>query len=74
MEIMLCGLAVVFVVFWVSQFIQLMLLSDEDFPGKNDKILWFVTFILLSVIAPGLFAWWKQAYLHERKLDKPSDQ
>ncbi len=72
MLFVLYGFGVVFLLIWVSQFIQLMLLTDEDFPGKYDKGLWFAAFILLSLIGCGMFIWWKQAYLHERKLSKQS--
>ncbi len=66
MTFVLYLLILVCVVFWIYQFIQLMLLTDADFPGKNDKVLWFVAFMLLSVLAPGLFVWWKQSYIHMR--------
>jgi hypothetical protein len=47
---------------WVYQFIQLMLLSDSDFPGRHDKILWVVAFVVAFPIAPFAFLWWKAAY------------
>ena len=50
------------VVIWLWQFIQLMLLSDSDFPGKYDKILWVAAFLLVCVVAPFAFLWWKTAY------------
>jgi NADH:ubiquinone oxidoreductase subunit 3 (subunit A) len=74
MVFILYGLGVVFLFVWCSQFIQLMLLSDEDFPGKYGKALWFAAFILLNFIGCGLFIWWKQAYLHELKLTNQSVQ
>jgi hypothetical protein len=48
-------LAVAIAVFWVFQFVQLMLLSDEDFPGRYDKPLWVAAFILVSFVAPFAF-------------------
>jgi hypothetical protein len=70
----LYGIGVLFLFVWCSQFIQLMLLADEDFPGKYDKALWFTAFILLTLLGCGLFIWWKQAYLHQLKLAKQSVQ
>ena len=37
--IVLAIIAVVLVAFWVTQFVQLMLLGDGVFPGRFDKIL-----------------------------------
>ena len=54
------GLVVALV--WIYQFIQLMLLSDADFPGKHDKVLWVVAFVLAFPVAPFAFLWWKAAY------------
>ena len=48
--------------FWVFQFVQLMLLSDSDFPGKHDKILWGAAFVLAFLVAPFAFLWWKTVY------------
>jgi hypothetical protein len=59
-------------VFWVYQFVLLMLLGDEDFPGRHDKILWVAVFVLLSVIAPFAFLWWKRACLTMRADDRRS--
>ena len=44
--IILILLLLLYFFFWMWQFVQLMLLSDDDFPGRNDKVLWVVTFIV----------------------------
>ena len=61
-------LATLLFLVWFCQLVQLMLFSDEDFPGKNDKLIWCLIFILLSPIAPFAFMWWKTAYKHVRSL------
>jgi len=53
-------------IFWVWQFVQLMLLEDTLFPGRFDKILWAAAFILLSPLAPFAFRAWKFARTAER--------
>lgn len=58
------------IVIWGYQFIQLMLLSDSDFPGRHDKVLWFVAFILVYPLAPFVFIQWKQAYLSVRRQER----
>jgi hypothetical protein len=49
-------------IFWVYQFVQLMLLSESDFPGKYDKCLWTAAFILIFFFTPFAFFAWKYAY------------
>ena len=59
---------------WSWQFVQLMLLEDEQFPGRSDKIMWVVVFIVFWFIAPVPFMWWKKSTLHLRELENNPDQ
>ena len=52
----------IFCIFWVYQFVQLMLLSEVDFPGKYDKCLWTAAFLIAFPLAPFAFFGWKFAY------------
>ena len=46
---------------WIWQFLDLMLMPDEDFPGRFDKVLWVVGFVVLFVlVAPIAFGIWKE--------------
>ena len=56
----------VFALFWGFQLVQLMMLDDGDFPGRYDKILWFVLFCTLFVLAPFVFIAWKRATMSYR--------
>ena len=47
---------------WVTQFIQLMLMPENDFPGRQDKLIWGVAFIVVFFFAPFAFWGWKVAY------------
>lgn len=47
---------------WVYQFVQLMMLSEADFPGRYDKCLWTAAFIVAAGLAPFAFLGWKSAY------------
>lgn len=59
----LCVVVVLlFCIFWIYQFVQLMLLSELDFPGKYDKCLWTGAFIFAFFLAPFAFFGWKFAY------------
>ena len=57
---------------WVTQFIQLMLMSERDFPGRNDRQLWVIAFIIVFFFAPFAFWGWKAAYLDQ--LDAEDEQ
>jgi hypothetical protein len=52
---------------WIYQFIQLMLLSEGDFPARHDKIVWATAFIVIFPFAPFAFIFWKRAYLSMRE-------
>ena len=67
------GIGLLIVLVWIYQFIQLMLLSDADFPGKHDKILWAAAFVLVAPVAPFAFLWWKAAYRSMLQDDRPRD-
>jgi hypothetical protein len=61
---------IVLAVFWCRQFVELMLLSDADFPGKHDKILWVFAFLVGFLVVPFAFVFWKQGYLVVRKAER----
>lgn len=61
--IILAIAAPAFGIFWLWQFVQLMLLSDVDFPGRYDKPLWAATFLFVWPAAPFAFLAWKSGYL-----------
>jgi len=50
------------IIFWCMQFAALMEMSDEEFIGKNDKLIWALAMLLMSFI--GAFLFW---------LNKPTD-
>jgi hypothetical protein len=48
-------------IFWVVQFMDLMTMPDDDFPGRFDKVLWVVVFVaLFLIVAPFAFGLWKE--------------
>jgi hypothetical protein len=59
---------------WISQFVDLMSMSDSDFPGRYDKALWVVSFIVFFfLLAPLAFIFWKQRQRDRRAFDKELD-
>jgi hypothetical protein len=66
---------VILCIFWVYQFVQLMLLSEANFPGKYDKCLWTAAFIFAFLLAPLAFYGWKYAYKAMRAAEtEPKEQ
>lgn len=53
-------LGLVFFVFWLIQFFDLMSQSDEAFPGKYDKLIWSAVLLLLNLFGALLYWCWKQ--------------
>jgi hypothetical protein len=48
-------------ILWVVQFMDLMTMPDDEFPGRFDKALWVLVFLVLSVlVAPIAFGLWKE--------------
>jgi drug/metabolite transporter (DMT)-like permease len=48
---------------WFRRFITLMLLPDDCFPGRYDKLIWGLAFIVLFFVTPITFYFWQKAYL-----------
>lgn len=75
----LCGylvvLSVLFLlgaVYWVFRFVQLMALDEEDFPGRHDKTLWVIAFVVANVFAAVAFHWWKAVMREMRAAERES--
>ena len=49
-----------FLIHWVKNFISLMQMTDEDFPGKYDKLIWGLGFFLLFPLTPTVFILWQR--------------
>ena len=64
------AVGVVYLMFWGFQLVQLMMLDDGDFPGRYDKILWFVLFCTFVLVAPWVFIAWKRATMSYRLSEK----
>ncbi len=62
-------LLLIYAVFWGYQFLQLLMLSDADLPGRYDKLCWTAIFLAAAPAAPILFMYWKGAYLALRKTE-----
>ncbi len=56
---------IIIIIIWIRQFVFLMSLEDSMFPGKYDKILWYVVFIVSPIITPFAFMLWKKIKLNE---------
>lgn len=64
--VIVLGVPLAVAILWIVQFVQLMLLEDELFPGRHDKIAWAAAFVILAPLAPFAFLMWKGALTAER--------
>ncbi len=47
---------------WRDEFIFLMGLRDEDFPGRNDKLIWVLMLVVLAPVGSWLFHSYRLAH------------
>ncbi len=50
---------------WRDEFIYLMGLRDEDFPGRNDKLVWILVLLLIAPLGAWLFRSFRLAHWPE---------
>ena len=74
LPLVIWSVALLLAAFWVLQFVQLMTLSDYDFPGRHDKALWVAAFLLASVLAAAAFWFWKQVMQSVRDQQQRGDR
>ena len=60
--LLLAAGSVGFIALWVRELVHLMGLSDEAFPGRHDKLLWFALLVCLPPIGTAAFAVFRRAY------------
>ncbi len=52
LALVLFAVGMVYLYLWISQLVQLMTLSCNDFPGRHDKILWVIIYIVFPPWPP----------------------
>ena len=57
---------------WRYEFLLLMSLSDEEFPGRNDKLIWAAALLIVPPIGVWLFRSYRAARWPEPASLKPS--
>lgn len=66
LAVLLTLVSLLVLLFWLLQFVRMMRMPDAAFPGRHDKILWLVTFLVIGVVAP--FAFWLSGIGRARRL------
>ncbi|MBT3378718.1 MAG: hypothetical protein HN742_21400 [Lentisphaerae bacterium] len=62
--------AAAFLAFWLWQFTVLMGTEDDFFPGRQDKLVWGLAFLLVWPIAPLTFYFFRKRLLVRRNVEK----
>ncbi|MGP0064690.1 MAG: hypothetical protein ACLQGP_13965 [Isosphaeraceae bacterium] len=61
--LLLClGVLIWFVRNWCNEFVFLMGLRDDDFPGRNDKLIWAIVLMAFAPISVWLFRSYRLAH------------
>ena len=75
MELVIIVAVLALLAFWCYQFIFLMMIEDDLFPGKLDKAIWAAVFIFVAPLAPFVFRLWRRAIVTSVKAgDKSGSQ
>jgi len=61
-EMLLYAAGLLLVYLWIREIVHLMGLSDDAFPGRHDKLMWFVLLVGLPPIGVPAFAIFRRAY------------
>jgi hypothetical protein len=61
------GVLAWFIRVWCDEFVFLMGLRDDDFPGRNDKLIWATLLLLFAPISAWLFRSYHVAHWPEPK-------
>ncbi|MHC5056836.1 MAG: hypothetical protein ACYTKD_19295 [Planctomycetota bacterium] len=62
------AVALPLVIFWACQLLSLMRMKDEEFPGRYDKVLWFIIVFFGSLLGALIFWLWKVGRADDRAL------
>ena len=57
--------AVCLAILWAGQLLELMRMTDSDFPGRHDKVLWFVLLLVSGPLGALIFWCWKDHRVFE---------
>ena len=55
---------------WVAQLREIVLMRDEAFDGRNDKLIWFLIIFFGSIFGAIAFIRWKNGRLNEKQLER----
>jgi hypothetical protein len=63
-------IALMLLVFWCTQFLDLMRMKAEDFSSREDKVIWAACMLLLGAL--GAFLFWIHFKPEPEKIPQPS--
>ena len=67
LTLLLLAAFVLFARAWLREFTYLMRLSDDAFPGQNDKLIWGILLIVLPPVGTWLFQNYREVHWPEAK-------
>ena len=62
MGILVIIISLIFFVYWIRQFCEVIRAGDSDFPGRNDKLMWAIIIFFGSLPGALLYSYWKWSH------------
>ena len=54
-----CVIAFTVLLFWLKELLILLSMRDQDFPGHNDKLIWFLFMFFGTFLGALVFCYWR---------------
>jgi uncharacterized membrane protein len=55
-QLITCSLALFLLGFWFAQVLDIVNRSDNDFPERNDRVVWLLVVLLIPIVGAILYA------------------
>ncbi len=73
MELLPCFgivIGIALLIFWIVELFDLMGKRDDEFPGRYDKVLWFIVIFFGFALGALIFVLWKSRQAAERTAEQ----
>ena len=67
MDILLPLIILAALLFWLAMVWTVVNLAEDDFPGRNDKLMWAIIVFFGSVVGAAIFASWVRKIASDKR-------
>lgn len=68
------SIALLVLLFWLYQLADVVTMRDEEFDGRNDKLIWFLIVVWGFVFGSFAFFVWKNARQREKETEREMER